>query len=112
MTPPISLSQTSERTSVPAISTLMALALARPELISLAAGFVDQPTLPIDVVEAFVKGLAEAPTEGRRALQYGTTAGDVGLRNQVLRLVEHGEGLDSGTLDEFLPRTVITTGSQ
>lgn len=112
MTPPIALSQASERTSNPAISTLMALALARPELISLAAGFVDRPTLPIEDVEAIVKGLAAAPTEGQRALQYGTTAGDVGLRNQVLRLVERSEGLPPGELDEFLPRTVITTGSQ
>jgi hypothetical protein len=40
------LSLLGQNAGTPAISDLMRLALARPELISLAAGFVDQQSLP------------------------------------------------------------------
>ncbi len=48
MTPRNILSAASERTSPPPISTLMQMALATPGLISLAAGFVDQQSLPVE----------------------------------------------------------------
>ncbi len=112
MTPRISLSATSERTSTPAISTLMQLALANPSLISLAAGFVDQATLPARATAREVSTLLADPSEARRALQYGTTAGDAGLRARLLRLIEDNEGVAAGTYESLLPRVVVTTGSQ
>src|SRR4051794_18640260 len=112
MTPPrITLSATSERTTAPAISALMQMALGNPGLVSLAAGFVDQATLPVARAAASVARLAADPAEGRRALQYGTTVGDPGLRARLLGLLEANEGVPTGTFGHLLPRTVVTTGS-
>ena len=112
MTPRTSLSAASERTTSPAISSLMEMALASPGLVSLAAGFVDQATLPIECAAGAVAGLASDPPEGRRSLQYGTTAGDPSLRSRLLGLIEANEGVPEGTYRHLLPRTVVTTGSQ
>ena len=79
MTPLItgpSLSAASSRTESPVITEMMQTALANPGLISLAAGFVDQQSLPYEAVARAAAGLLADPDEGRRALQYGTTAGD------------------------------------
>src|SRR5438270_97310 len=67
MTTRIALSTASERTRPPAISALMQMALAQPGLISLAAGFVDQGSLPVDAAARTVVGLADDAPEGRRA---------------------------------------------
>ncbi len=105
-------SATAARTSVPAISTLMQMALTNPGLISLAAGFVDQQSLPIDLVARGVEGLARDHAEGLRALQYGTTIGDLSLRKRLLALLERDEAVSEGAFHHLLPRTVVTTGSQ
>lgn len=112
MTPPIPFSQAAERTATPAISTLMHMALSQPGLISLAAGFVDQETLPSGPVGRVSGALGLDEAECRRALQYGTTAGDPGLRKRILGLVEESEGREPGAFAEHLHRTVVTTGSQ
>jgi len=52
------------------------------------------------------------PVEGRRALQYGTTRGDVKLRKALIRLLEKTEGVAPGSFDEAQHRLVVTTGSQ
>lgn len=111
-TPRISLSAASGRTTTPAISTLMQMALDQPGLISLAAGFVDQETLPVDGTAREVAALRAEPVEGRRALQYGATAGDVALRSRLIGLIEASEGAEAGSYEHLLPRTVVTTGSQ
>lgn len=112
MTPRISLSAASERTSSSAISALMQTALANPDLVSLAAGFVDQATLPILATAHEVGELAADAAEGRRALQYGTTSGDPALRSRLLGLLEADERVPEGSYANLLPRTVVTTGSQ
>ena len=106
------LSEASRRTSPPVISALMQAALADPALISLAAGFVDQESLPDEATAEAVAAILGDPVEGKRALQYGTTAGDVALRAGVLRLLERGEGAERGAFDRLLPRVVVTQGSQ
>ncbi len=78
------------------ISELMRLALAHPELISLAAGFVDQASLPVtETLEAVEQVMCDGQ-QGRTALQYGTNAGYLPLREAVLaRLLaadKHGHG--------------------
>jgi len=112
MNPRISLSAATTRTTTPAISTLMQMALADPSLISLAAGFVDRPTLPVEPTAVEVAGLAADPTEARRALQYGTTLGDHGLRARLVKMLEADEHAEAGAYDHLVPRTVVTTGSQ
>jgi 2-aminoadipate transaminase len=107
-----SLSAISQRTSSPVISQLMAAALANPDLISLAAGFVDQQSLPAEIAGRVFAEMMADPVESRRALQYGTTIGDPRLRMQILRLLERNEGKPEGAFEHFLPRTIVTTGSQ
>ena len=49
MTLRIPLSKAASRTSAPSISNLMQTALENPGIVSLAAGFVDQQSLPVEV---------------------------------------------------------------
>jgi len=96
MATPSTLSAASLRTTPPVISTLMQEALADPALISLAAGFVDQGSLPAEATARAAAAILADPVEGKRALQYGTTGGDAGLRGGVLRLLERDEGAEPG----------------
>jgi 2-aminoadipate transaminase len=112
MTPRTPLSAVSGRTSDPAISSLMQAALANPDLISLAAGFVDQESLPVEATARAVAAVLGDPREGRRALQYGTTAGDAAFRSLLLSRLEREERVPAGSFDHLLPRTVVSTGSQ
>jgi 2-aminoadipate transaminase len=70
------LSSLGQRTAEPPISWLMEQALTHPRLISLAAGFTDNPSLPVAETRAV---LAELLADSRRAqtcLQYGKSSGD------------------------------------
>ena len=66
------------------IADLMTKALARPELISLAAGFVDHQTLPVDIASDVIQEFLAAPETAKSALQYGSNAGDPVLRQAIL----------------------------
>ncbi len=66
------------------ISELMHLALAHPKLISLAAGFVDQESLPVAEARQAVESVMADVDRARAALQYGTNAGYLPLRSAVL----------------------------
>jgi 2-aminoadipate transaminase len=68
------------RTTAPPISWLMQLTLERPGLISLAAGFTDDETLPAREAKAALTELLSESKSSRIALQYGSTAGDPTLR--------------------------------
>ena len=50
MTLPIALSAAAQRTHPSSISHLMQTALENPGMVSLAAGFVDQHSLPVELV--------------------------------------------------------------
>jgi 2-aminoadipate transaminase len=88
----------------------MRLALARPELISLAAGFVDQASLPVAEVQQAIGVLLEDLHCGRAALQYGTNAGYVPLRQAVLdRLL--GADRNAWPRRPDVDRVILTAGS-
>src|SRR5436305_374368 len=89
----------------------MQTALANPGLISLAAGFVDQQSLPHEATARVASEILGDPVEGRRALQYGTTIGDVELRRQLVELLERNERVPVGSFEAILPRLVVTNGS-
>ena len=74
------LSTLGRRTTEPPISWPMHAALSHPKLISLAAGFTDNASLPVAEVRAALNQVLGSPGTGRPALQYGTTAGDTALR--------------------------------
>ena len=105
------LSAASVRTEAPVISEFMQAALANPGLISLAAGFVDQASLPREAVARIAAEIMGDPVEGRRALQYGTTIGDPTFRRAIIALLERNERVAPGTFAGILPRVVVTTGS-
>jgi 2-aminoadipate transaminase len=91
------------------ISALMHAALARPHLISLAAGFVDQASLPVsETAAAFDELMAEAAA-ARAALQYGTNAGYLPLREAVLERLLAADG-PSGRAPS-VDQVVLTAGS-
>lgn len=66
------------------IADLMAVALANPNLISLAAGFVDPESLPVDITSQALQAVLGRKDLGQTALQYGTTSGYEPLRDAVL----------------------------
>ncbi|MBC8355361.1 MAG: PLP-dependent aminotransferase family protein [Planctomycetes bacterium] len=88
------------------ISDLMSRALDNPGLISLAAGFVDQETLPVEVVRDVMAHLLGNEAAGQAMLQYGTTPGLPALREAIL------QQFTSGTSSrETIDHLVITAGS-
>ena len=108
--PPLSASST--RTESPVITEMMQTALANPDLISLAAGFVDHQSLPVEAVAKATAALFADPAAGRKALQYGTTQGDADLRREIVALLERSERVAPGTFAAAVPRTVVTNGSE
>ncbi len=107
--PPFALSQRGHRTTDQPISYLMAEALKRPNLISLAAGFVDDQTLPQQAVADAAAQLLADPRTARAALQYGTTQGYPPLRQAIC---DHLNTLDATPGRYQAQDVVVTTGSQ
>ncbi len=106
-----SLSAAARRTNPSSISHLMQTALENPGIVSLAAGFVDQQSLPVEMVGQAAASLLGNPAEGRRSLQYGTTIGDLRLRTRLIEFLEKNECQTRGSYNEAIARTVVTTGS-
>ncbi len=79
----VSLSSRGRHAPEQPISKLMSLALANPAAISLAAGFVDAATLPVDEVAQACQTLLDEAGSNRAALQYGTNVGDGELRQWI-----------------------------
>ena len=67
------------------ISQLMAMALSNPNIISLAAGFVDNESLPAEITKEAVNKVLTDSVHSKVALQYGSNLGDEQLRNEILR---------------------------
>jgi len=104
------LSALGRRTAPPTISWLMATALARPNLISLAAGFTDNASLPVGLARQMVNTVLREPKTGQPALQYGITAGENNLRQLT---AQHLQKLDVATGPSHSPeRVIISGGSQ
>jgi len=106
------LSKLGRRTEAPPISWLMATALARPQLISLAAGFTDNESLPVNEVRGLLKDLLGSPQTGQAALQYGTTVGDTALRRLTAHRLHSFDGKPTPQRVYSPDRMIITNGSQ
>jgi len=107
------LSALGRRTGEPPISWLMQAALARPNLISLAAGFTDTETLPVAETRALLNELLRPLRAARAALQYGSTTGDPTLRRLTAERFAKLDGLRPGARSPWSPeRILITHGSQ
>lgn len=91
------------------ISDLMSRALANPNLISLAAGFVDTQTLPIEIVGNASSRIAADKARSSIALQYGTTFGSMHLREDLIQRQRQADGQPYPNLTP--DRVVLTAGS-
>ncbi|MCX6937465.1 MAG: PLP-dependent aminotransferase family protein [Verrucomicrobia bacterium] len=113
---PLKLSALGRRARPPAITALMQMALETPGLLSLAAGFTDNATLPVTAVGDALRSMSESGPD-REFLQYGTNAGRPGLRTVLAErlLVQDGRGDSAGNGDEvrrWSDRVFVTNGSQ
>jgi len=89
----------------------MARALENPQLISLAAGFVDQQTLPVGIVRKVITQILSDEEAARQALQYGTTLGDPELRELILANCLQLDGLEREQSPVSVDQVVLTAGS-
>ncbi len=106
------LSKLGQRSEDPAISWLMAVALSRPKLISLAAGFTDNESLPVRGARETLDEILRSKEKGQPALQYGTTQGDPVLRKLTAKDLQVADGA-SGAGKTYSPeRMILTNGSQ
>ncbi|MEZ6047759.1 MAG: PLP-dependent aminotransferase family protein [Planctomycetaceae bacterium] len=95
-----------------AISYLMQQGIENPDCLSLAAGFVDFETLPVELSKKAYADLLADPNQARKYLQYGTTAGSEQLRDQLLKHLACLEGTSVDDLGINKDQLVLTTGSQ
>ncbi|HVU87157.1 MAG TPA: PLP-dependent aminotransferase family protein [Pirellulales bacterium] len=93
------------------ISELMHKALAHPELISLAAGFVDQVTLPVEETQQAIAAVLGDTRRGQAALQYGAPAGYLPLREAVLGLLHENDGDALAGQHIAVDQVLMTAGS-
>ncbi len=107
----ISFSSLGDRAKPPTIARLMALMLENPGLLSLAAGFTDNQTLPVAAVKAAVDALAAQSGEPQY-LQYGTNQGRLGLRSLLADRLLNQEPTLRADADRIKESFFITNGSQ
>jgi 2-aminoadipate transaminase len=112
MPPPLQLSDLAGRTPEQPISHFMKLALENPGLISLAAGFVDEASLPASDFREAIDHVLSRPQSARAALQYGTTQGHPPLRDQLLNRLAAADGMTPRTMGLTTDDVLITAGSQ
>lgn len=112
------LSSLGQRTSEPPISWLMEQALTHPRLISLAAGFTDNPSLPVTETRAVLAELLADEPGARSSLQYGKSSGDPNLIRLTAERLQ-AQDADAVTAKNSPPvtnydpsRFLITHGSQ
>jgi 2-aminoadipate transaminase len=112
MVPPVRLSALANRTPEQPISHFMKTALENPNLISLAAGFVDEASLPGEKVGLALRDLFGCQETARAALQYGSTQGHPPLRARLLDRMASADGTSADALGLTRDDVLITTGSQ
>lgn len=90
----------------------MEVALSNPKLISLAAGFVDTDSLPVEEVKAAIDVVLGHSRQAKLALQYGTTQGHPPLLDWIIQHVSQLDRIPSEKQTLSRKNVVITTGSQ
>ena len=95
----------------PIANLLMAKALAHPELVSLAAAFVDHQTLPVEATAQALDRIWSDPRKARTALQYGTTIGYLPLREALLDRMLEADGRTAAQAKLAVEQVVVTAGS-
>ncbi|MDE0766816.1 MAG: PLP-dependent aminotransferase family protein [Opitutaceae bacterium] len=106
----IRLSELGLRQKPSDITRLMAIAIERPDMLSLAAGFTDNDSLPLEEVRDIVNDISKAGPSGKSTLQYGSNIGRSELRSILTKRLEAADTIESGGLDEA--RMFVSNGSQ
>lgn len=101
-----------QRASTQSIGFLMQQGLENADCLSLAAGFVDPVTLPVDLAQKTVADIANHSAQARVALQYGAPLGSDQLRSVFKNYLAELEGPDSRMQQLPLGQLMLTTGSQ
>lgn len=102
----LSFSSLGSRQTESDIARLMTMAIQHPELLSLAAGFTDNATLPLQELTEIA--IETGKSGNRGVLQYGTNQGDSVLRAILSMRLQEQDG--SGDCDPEL--SFISNGSQ
>ena len=110
--PGIRFSQRRHQAAEQSIAFLMQQGIENRDVISLAAGFVDETTLPVSLVRQSIAEILTDDAEGHRVLQYGTTAGFGLLRENLLSHLARLENCSTSELSVTADETVVTSGSQ
>jgi 2-aminoadipate transaminase len=110
--PEVRLSQRAHWGANQPISFLMEQAVQNPQVISLAAGLVDQITLPAAEVRSAGAALLADEALAKQALQYGTTKGAERLRKELVQHLANIEGCSPKALGIGPDELILTTGSQ
>lgn len=98
-----------QRGTPPIIARLMTAAIENPKLLSLAAGFTDNATLPVEPFANAVIGLTTR-AGSPEYLQYGMNQGRSKLREQIAARLAQDEGWGAGHADAR--GVIVTNGSQ
>jgi len=106
------ISQKAKRTKDPAISYLLTVALETPGLISLAAGLVDQDSLPAKETADLLQYVQQDEEFRLPSLQYGATEGLLRLRQELMQYLRESDGVEYPKDSFGLENVVITNGSQ
>ncbi len=106
------LSEQALRSADQAIGFLMQQAVENADCISLAAGLVDEQSLPVDLVRETVGQVLLDAAAGRKLLQYGTTQGPEPLRRVFRDYLAELEQRTDRLADLPLSQLFLTTGSQ
>lgn len=109
---PLGLSRRAIWAREQAISFLMAQGVENRDVVSLAAGLVDEQTLPVELCRSLSAELFGDESRARAALQYGTTPGAEVLRQEVLQHLARLEGVSATDLGIGANQLVLTAGSQ
>jgi 2-aminoadipate transaminase len=104
----VTFSSLGQRAQQPTIARLMTMALENPGLLSLAAGFTDNRSLPVEFVSHCVGKLGAGGDHEH--LQYGPNQGRPGLRRVLAERLHRSEpAIPAETLADAL---LVTNGSQ
>lgn len=109
--PDIRFSHRRQQASDQTIAYLMQ-GMENRNIISLAAGFVDEATLPVSLVRESIADILTDDDSGHGVLQYGTTAGFGPLRDNLLNHVARLEKCSTNELNVTANEIVVTSGSQ
>jgi 2-aminoadipate transaminase len=110
--PEISFSVRRQQAAEQSIAYLMKQGLENRDVISLAAGFVDEVTLPVSLVRESIADILTDDAVGHGVLQYGTTAGFGPLRDNLLTHLARLENGSTSDLNVTSNEIVVTSGSQ